>query len=412
MAAGKSTRGRRGPSPAPLPPEAAGALQCQVAAVAAALKEGLDPQALQDLVTPNPADLQWDLHLLAALGDLRHPAIPLLLANLFGSSPDQLRRKALKRAFHLLKTRGVPVSGELLPREEPLIRREAAPPTRAQVSPILANGDSLVVLEGPKNILGGNFLVAFLNDAAGFRECQLLSLKSQQQKEFWDEYRRHGLAEWFLVPGPYAVRLLEEAYATSDHGGAAAQTYQSLRERLWKNWGPPEQAPDLEQILPAPEPGERQRLLAAARQLASEPLFRSWLPGSQELGPWLQKLQEIQESPLVLAEHQKQGRLEALVEEAARALYPPEERPRWRRRLLAMAYYLHVSGRGELSRMARAAADDLAASPGGVLARENSFLTGLVSLSLQLDWEASRNTRAPDPGRLLTLPGDLRPLGR
>ena len=55
---------------------------------------------------------------MAALGNISHPAIPPLLAALFGEAPDKVRRKALKKALHLLKTRGVPVPGDLLPREE------------------------------------------------------------------------------------------------------------------------------------------------------------------------------------------------------------------------------------------------------------------------------------------------------
>ena len=78
-------------------------------------------RALKDLVTANPEDLLWDLHLMASLGDILHPAVPPLLAARFGGSPDKARRKALKRVLHLLKTRGVPVPGDLLPREEPAV---------------------------------------------------------------------------------------------------------------------------------------------------------------------------------------------------------------------------------------------------------------------------------------------------
>ena len=44
-----------------------------------------------------------------ALGDLSHPAIPPLLAALFGEARDKVRRKALKKTLHRLKTRGVPL---------------------------------------------------------------------------------------------------------------------------------------------------------------------------------------------------------------------------------------------------------------------------------------------------------------
>ena len=413
MAGAKKARSRLGWTLAPLPPAAAAALQSQLEAVIAACQQGADLEGLKGLVADSPPDLLWDLHLMAALGNIRNPAIPGLLAEMFGRSPDLLRRKALKRALHLLKTRGVPVPREVLPREEPVIGEEHPPATQARVSPILGNGDSIIVLEAPREILGGTFLVAFINDAAGFQECRLLSLNSKQQKEFWDHYREQGLTEWFPVPGPYAVRLLEEAYAQQGRGGTAAGSYPTLRERIWKYWGRPDEAPDLEQTLPALDPGERNRLLEQSRQLAKEPIFHYWLPGLQEIEPWFHKLQEIQESPLVLADHQKQGRAEALVQEAVLALYPLESRGRWRRRLLATAYYLDLSQRPEMARIARAAAAGLANPQGGILARENPFLIGLVSMALMLALEDFRKTHeAPAPGGLLTLPGNSRLIRR
>jgi hypothetical protein len=390
-----------------LPPEAQTSLEAQVAAVAAACHAEPDLKTLQELVSPDPQDPLWDLNLMAALGNIRHPQIPLLLAAFFGKSPDRSRRKALKRVLHLLQTRGIPVPGEAFPREEPLIARERAPAVKAVVSPVMGNGDTVIILEAPREILGGNFLVAVVNDAAGFRECQLLHLKGRRQPEFWENFRQQGLADWFPVPGPYAVRLLEEAQARQA-GGEGDRTYAGLRERIWKYWGRPEEAPDLEQAPPADTPGEQSRLLEHSRHLATDPWFYSWMPGPAELAPWLEKLREIHESPLVLSDQQKQVRTDALFDEAARALYPPESRPRWRRRLLAMAYYLELSRRPEEARMARAAASDLAEAQRGPLAGENPFLKSLVSTALVLAWEQAQKSRQDRPsGGLLSLPKNL-----
>ena len=312
----------------PLPPEADAALQAQVAVVAAACEAGRDLESLQGFVTANPADALWDQHLMAALGNISQPLMPPLLAALFGGATDKPRRKALRRALHLLRTRGVPVPAGLLPREEPLIGRERPLAVKSLVSAVLGNGDSVVVLEAPKEILGGNFLVAVINDETGFRECHLLSMKSRQVEDFWQYYREQGLSEWYPAPGPYAVRLLEGAYRQGGTAAEALKLYAGLRDKIWKNWGRPEEAPDLEQALPVLDPGEQGRLLEQARQLAAQPVFHSWLPGQEELVPWLEKLKEAQQSPLVLSDQQKQVRTDALLEEATRALYPPESRPR------------------------------------------------------------------------------------
>ena len=78
--------------------------------------------------------------------------------------------------------------------------------------------------------------------------------------------------------------------------------YGAVREKIWKNWGRPEDAPDLEQVLPVIEPGERRRLLEQSRQLAAQsplpnldagpggtdPLARQ-APGNSRRAPWFSR---------------------------------------------------------------------------------------------------------------------------
>ena len=178
----------------------------------------VEPAALQAQVSPDPQDPDWDAHLIAALGALSHPAIPPLLAALFGQARDKIRRKALKKTLHRLKTRGVAMADDLLPKEEVSFGAPRPGAATVFVSPIFGIGESYVILEAPPEILGGNFLVARVSDQEGFKECVLLSLKRQQQAEVWGRFREQGLDQWFSPPPAYAVRLLEEAYT---HKGPA-----------------------------------------------------------------------------------------------------------------------------------------------------------------------------------------------
>jgi hypothetical protein len=398
----KKAKGRAQVDLPPLAPEAAVALQEQVARVAAALEAGQEPSAIQELLQAGPPDPAWDLHLMAAMANLAHPAVPALLAGAFGTARDKARRKALKRALHLLKTRGVPVPPALLPREEISLGTARGAAT-ALVSPVLGNGDSYVVLEAPPEILGGNFLVSRLNDREGFRECHLLTLKRRQQEEFWDHFRQQGLVQWFPVPSPYAVGLLEETYRLNPQAELGASRYAALRDRIFKNWGRPEDAPDLEQLLPPVSPPEASRLLEQSLELALDPLFHSWLPSLEEITPWFDKLKDVQQSPLILSEPQQQVRQEAVVAEATRALFPPETRPDWSRRLQRMAYYLDLLGRRVEARPILAAAANLDAEP-SPLTGENPFLKGLVHCSLRLAWETQEKPLETAPGAGLVAP--------
>ena len=390
-----------------LPPEAAAGLKAHVDRVAHALEAEADPESLKALVQPQPHDPRWDLDLMAALGALAHPAIPPLLAALFGAALDKARRKFLKRTLHLMQTRGVPVAPDLLPREapRPLVAERAAP--RAYASQVLGNGYRFVILEGPREYLGGNILVAQLSDREGFLECHLLDIKSKEKAKFWENLRgADGMVDPLTVPAAYAVSLLEDAYKLNPSEGGASR-YASLRERIRSHWGKPEDAPPRPAI-PEVTPGERHRLLDESRRLALDPLFLSWLPGREEIAPWLEKVLEALDSPLVLSEPQKQARAEGVKDEATRVLYPPEDRELWSRRLLDMAYYLELKGRDEDALAAWAAAHDLNQTQHerGPLTGENPFLKELVSFALRMAWEVLEQAKKPESSSGLVAPAD------
>ncbi len=403
----KQGKGRAGVV-TPLAPEAEARLAGQVAGVVAALESGADLAALAEQLTPDPQDAQWDIRLMAALGALSHPAMPALLAVLFGKARDKDRRKALKKTLHLLKTRGVAVPEDLLPKEAISVGAPRPGTAAAFVTPIFGNGESYVILEGPPEILRGNLLVSLINDREGFRECVLLNLKRKQQGEFWEHFHEQGFKDLLSPPPAFAVARLEAAYTAHPDSPGASQ-YGALREKIFQNWGGPEAAPDLDSALPAVNPQEQPRLLEEARRLAMDPLFHSWLPGPEEIAPWLSKLQEVQDSPLVLSDQQKQVRIDAVLDEATQALYPPGTRADWGRRLRTMAYYLHLLKREEDSQVAQAAAADLAVPDRSPLTGENPLLKGFVQLTLHLAWEAQQPQQPQEPGApsgLVAPPGE------
>jgi len=390
----------------PLPPESLANLQEQLSRLQEALAADQNLEALLGLVTPRPEDLAWDLNLLRELEKIPHAAIPPLLAALFGPSSDKERRKALKRALHVLKTRGVAVPADLLPRPEAeLTLPAAAPEFAAHLAPVLGNGEQYVVLEGPREILGGNLLVVRVSDQHGFRECHLLSAKRKQREEVWEEFRSQGLTDWAVAPPAYALRLLEDALALTPDGEPSRREYLPLREALWRHLGRPEEAPALEELLPPFIPADRNRALEEARTLAGSELFRTWLPSLEEITPWLEKLKEAQESPLVLTEQQQRLREAGVLDDATAALFPAEARPRWGNRLLKMAYFLDLLGRAEEARAAQAAGEDLISGERSSLAGENPLLHELVRYALMLAWEYMKPREpAPQPSPLVAPP--------
>ncbi len=378
----KSRRGAAGLPP--LPPERAAALRDQLAHLKSALAAG---EAPAELMSPSPQDLAWDLHLISALAQIAHPDIPPLLAARFGEHPDKDRLKALKKALHVLKTRGVPVPAGLFSGETEGPQPTPAAVLQAQMSSIFGNGERYVILEGPREILGGTLLVTRLNDQQGLRECHLLTLKRRQQQELLAQFHSQGLNAWVAAPPAYVLRLLEAALALTPDSEAARDSYLPLRETLWRHLGRPHDAPALEDLLPPLSPTARSGFLEKSRALATSELCRSWLPSPEDILPWIERLRAAQDSPLVLSEQQQRLRQEGVLDDATAALYPTETRPLWGRRLLAQACFLDLADRADEARAAQAAGEDLISGDRGQLSGENPFLQELVRYALMLAWE-------------------------
>ncbi len=112
--------------------------------------------------------------------------------------------------------------------------------------------------------------------------------------------------------------------------------------------------------------------------------------------PWLEKLVETQNSPIVLSEQQQRLRQEGVLDDAAAALFPQETRSLWGRRLLEMAYFLDLSGRGEEARAAQAAGEDLLSRERSTFTGENPLLQDLVRYALMLAYEFVKQQK-PQP---------------
>jgi hypothetical protein len=388
-----------------LSPEDQALLKEQLSRLKAALATEGNPEALKALVTTRPGDLPWDLHLMEELARIPHAAMPALISALFTASPDKPRRKAMKRALHTLRTRGVPVPPDLIPREEPgLLAPAPTPAFVAHLSPVFTEGERYIILESSREVLKGNFLLVRLNDRTGLRECHLLIISRKQRQEVWEEFRKDGLGDWVQCPPAYALRLLEEALALTPPGEPAREEFLPLREILWRHLGRPDEAPTLESLLPLspfeespPSPEEVRRVAA------SQPLL-ALLPRLADLDPWLDKLEEIQRSPLILTEHQQQQRQTGVFIAAAQAFYPPETRSLWARRFLEMAYFFHLMGKSEESRVLRRAAQDLRSGDTTPLTGENWFILELTRRALSLAWELRKGRELEAPSSLLLAP--------
>jgi len=105
--------------------------------------------------------------------------------------------------------------------------------------------------------------------------------------------------------------------------------------------------------VPAPRDDEAAALVAASAALVEEPELRGWYPTPEAAAPFVARITEIRESPLLVSRAAQEERVREVLGHATGALFPP---PVLRRRLEGTAYVFAETGRPEAARRALAIA--------------------------------------------------------
>lgn len=388
-----------------LQPELRDALTPLMDQVHQSLLQGADQDQILEILAASPVPgPEAELALLEALARLAQPLVPALLQAHFGGSPDKARQKALKKAFHHLKAQGVKIPPDLIKPDQGAALKPIVTPAlnKAYMSRIEGNGSRMFILHLSRQGQSFNLFLALGNDVEGLKDTYAVLLSNKETKKYLDSTRQDMPGELVDVPPAYVLKILEDFYQINpDQSSEAVATYLRVRSILQDRLGQ-EPAPDLHSLLPPLE--DLELYLEQAKNLSLEEDFLNWHFEPEVLAPWLEKIQGIENSPLVLTSDQKVARVESAVDEAVKELFPPEKRRLLSRRLLEMAYYLDYTGRPHLARQAQAAGEDLQRerSP---LERENPFLLGLLMIPLRglYDLEKEQEQKQPQTqGRILT----------
>jgi hypothetical protein len=309
---------------------------------------------------------------LAALGEVGGETIAQTLRALEERAPKVVR-KALRRALFRLEQRGVAVP-PATPATAPAAAT-AGPEIEGWLSGFDGRGDRIGWLVRP---VGGSLLLvaAQLNEPAGLEDVLTTEVSRKQFKQAREGIQKGtGMrlieADWRVVDA-----LLVEA-----HERAASpeprRDYLRVRSRLTELPPARPAEPRSRRVEPPADDAEASALVVAGAALVGEPELAAWWPAPEALLPYLEELQAVRESPIVLSEAQQGDRLRTVLAHAAEALYPPAVLAR---RLTGTAYVLAETGRREAARQALATAAALEANPAG--APDLPFVATLVQQRL------------------------------
>ncbi len=378
------------------------------------------PAAVQDVVARDQPTL---LAVIAALG--RQPNVAAAKAlQALEEAPgiSKEARKAARRELHRLRSAGIRLEAPAV------VVRVTAPPTPAQVveawaTPYDGSGSRALWLFIEHPWRGGALLALVLNDQKGIIAVDSGGVNRRRFRQLLEQARADTPDQpWVPLPPDYARFLVHEALALNSFSGTPVPAgLEPFREALRPPEQPYERALVYEQISPL-EARFDPRALVESPALFERPEVRSWFFPPSQVAPYLDELEQLRSSRVLLPGVSREEREVGIFRRAVQELFTPQVRHALKRRLEETAYILAYQQQLVDARRALAAAlslqDEAAAPPPtsslllpfsqAASITSNPFATALVGRSLER--AAVLRAKPPTEGEVasetLWLPGE------
>jgi hypothetical protein len=319
-----------------------------------------------------------DLAVAFLLGRIADPAAAEALIKIETNAPAKDLKREARRSLFKLEQRGLTVA-----RAE-----DASAGKRSAVAPISeiegyltivdGAGDRLVWLARPHAGGGLQLLQGVVSDRTGLLQADGGVVKRKDLRAQAEEIQKSANLPMAPVPWEYADAILYSAYDKAKAAGQKTGQFASMRAAFNATKPRDVEHPIYSRL--AKDAAQSEDWRGRSRRLLEEPAFRFWLADEDWMKPYLDRIEQAQESRLVLNDAQKEERLAAIVRDAAREIFAGESGAIFRRRLEDASWCLEEAGRREPALLALAVALELAKGDIGML--DIAFLTGLAQKSI------------------------------
>jgi hypothetical protein len=348
---------------------------------------------------------EWAIAAAAALGTLPNPEAAAALRAAEARGGSKALRTAARRALYRLRQAGVTPPAPAAPAP----RARSLRPAAAWMSAVDGTGSRglWLALEGAYG--ERTLLAAVVSDEIGLVDFSGGPIAKKRLDERLRALRAESGLPWVAVPPAWAWSTLAAAAARAREAGQPVPA--DLAGWLERLGPPPFAAPPIHDRLPAAALGDP-ALLERSAELLDRPELAGWFLDPAGLTSegleWLQ----ARESRLVVSEHAKAERRQALVDRVVESRLDAAARARWARRLEEQAWVLLELGAAPGAAMAAAVAAALAEPDRP--ARTLPFVRTLVERSLEVAGEvasgrvpAEQVSRTPRPSAARpSAPGD------
>jgi hypothetical protein len=339
------------------------------------------------------------LALIEGLGASHQASAGRIVAAVSVAAPDKELRKAARRALHRLRSSGLAVEIPVAARTEApaLAAQETFQALQAMVTAPDGVGSRLLWLlfERPR----GSGLVLFtlaVNDVVGVKDVIVDETTRRRFERHLDDWSERSERQPVEIPTEYGLSLLSEALALNAESHFPVPRDLVLRRPQIGELPPPPTAALIHQHISRGQIFLMPNLLEESGGLLdAEPELIGWVFSYGEVERFAKEYRAADESRLVLTAEPRETRLERIIASAIDALFTPEIRRAWRRRLEETAYIFWQSGRERSARQAVAAAFGIGDT--GSL-RAHPLLRQVVLRSIEMANEVDRSGMPLPPG--------------
>ncbi len=358
-----------------------------------------DPERLLAALAPEDAQnlLRWLLveapavggELAMAWADAPRGVEPI--AALSEEGLDKVARKALRRARHRLRSRGVEVQ-----EPAPVLRVASLPKLDDELAAALVStpdpsGAQLVVIIEPSPASGARIFQGTVDLERGVPDFQVFATTRSGARALLRDLERNPRLGAVSVSRDSLAALLAAAAAAQPPGRALPPAFEEWRSRVAR---PLEGArlPGAEARFALGSPSD----MALARTVAAR-------VAAGEIGPWPpafdvlreigENVRQAAESPLLVDDAQRRARVDDVVGEALDARYAEGAGERTAQRLEEAAYAAWTGGRADEARALLAAAQAFREQA----PRDNPVARALLERVLEPVLDALREERASSP---------------
>lgn len=323
------------------------------------------------------------------------------------AAPKRLAKEA-RRLLHLWRSRGLLASAPL--QKGQIWRLESQPkPLRALLSHLDGRGDRFAVYSFSRPGSPYVVMVTVGNDSTGLVHAEVHEPANKRDfQTLMDGLRRLEDVTWVDTDPAYCRALLKHFYRLNrERHAAVPREFELYRPAL----GPDEPLPPppIYDRLTAAEVGQdRSSLLAGSGELLAEKEMATWYLEGTPVDEAVEKLEARQHSPLIISNSAEEEMAEKVKQQLLGALFTPEFRRTFARRLEEMAYIFWETGRPLRARQAVALAQALQED---MSLNFIPFFQNLVdkTIALAVSQREEEKDEVGRPGRGLYVP-DLRRL--